>query len=101
MHSAERREFFRRAMPAKTPTTKTTLPNCFANCERETFRPKNNLRGFDALSRWRATERSLERSNAWSKENLRIRRTDQVVSVMIRFFNQADSSRRLPKWRPI
>src|ERR1700736_5813739 len=100
MRSAVNREFIRRATPVKTRATHKTSVNCFANYAGETSAEKNRQRGSDASSRWHKKEKCLELLKAWSKETLLMRPAETAVSVTIRFFNQMDSHRRLPKWRP-
>src|SRR5437667_8989143 len=97
MRLAARPEFFLRAMPAKTQTAKRTSVNCFMNLGHKTSRPKNDRRDSDVCSRWRKTERCWAYLKVLWKERLSSHRVAAVVLVTIRFLNQRESTRPLPR----
>src|SRR5882724_5111694 len=96
-HSGARREFFQPVTLAKMLVTFRTSINCFASYESETSRPKNDRPDSGALSRWRKTESCWAYLKVLWKERLSSHRVEAVVLVTIRFSNQTDSTRPLPR----
>ncbi len=97
--SGGRRVFFQPVTLAKMLVTFRTSINCFASYERKTSRPKNDRRDSGALSRWRKTESCWACLKVLWKERLSIHRVEAPALVTIRFSNQRDSTRPLPRSR--